>query len=107
MNERTPSSIERFPTEREVMQLLERLTEGASFVEIERGEDDLGLYRLVLKFIDSEGNPALCDFTRKGTHLGAFSGTTVIDKIFLDDQGIPVSGDKVATYENGNWKIEV
>lgn len=108
MNERIPSPTERFPTEREVMQFLERFTDGARFVEVEgeRREDEQGLYRLTLESIYGNGEPALYSYFRAGPTPKGNVLETAIDVAFLDEDGQPAGGRRIATYREGKWEME-
>jgi hypothetical protein len=122
MNERTPSPVERFPTEGEVMRVMELLFKGADFTEIEdrRVEEDGKLFRLIFEGIDVEGDRMLYDYRLEKTTEEVTVDvqgtdnllvgrkdyfTAVIDVVFHDKEGTPCGGYNVADYEQGAWKL--
>ena len=104
MTERTPSPIERFPTEGEVVRLIERVAEGRGLTEAKRIEDSWGLNRLVFEGVDSEGDRILYDYQRGAVGMDT-TFSAVIDVIFHNNEGTPCGGHNIANYEQGAWKI--
>lgn len=90
------------------MQFLERFTDGARFVEVEgeRREDEQGLYRLTLESIYGNGEPALYSYFRAGPTPKGNVLETAIDVAFLDEDGQPAGGRRIATYREGKWEME-
>lgn len=102
MNERTPSPAEKFPTEGEVMRVMERLFEGARFTEIERTERDGVLRCLVFEGVDSEGDRLLYEY-----YVEEHGAKNVSIRVtFHDKEGVPCGGHNVANFVDGFWKID-
>lgn len=102
MNERTPSPVEKFLTEGEVMPILERFFEGANFTEIERDEREGRLVSLTFEGVDSEGDRMLYEYY-------AFNHGVVepvVRVVFHDSEGIPCGGHNVANYQQGAWRFQ-
>ncbi len=120
MNERTPSPIEKIPTEGEVMRVMELLFKGADFTEIERVDEDGKLSRLIFEGVDIEGDRMLYDYRLEKTTEEVTVDvqgtdnllvgrkdyfTAVIDVVFHDKAGTPCGGYNVADYKQGAWEL--
>lgn len=77
-----------------------------SYSEIRREEDGEGLYRLIVEVIGDDGNPIHYDYVRAGEFPEGKISDTAIDIIYLDNEGNDVGGSKLASFKEGEWKME-
>jgi hypothetical protein len=95
------SSAERFPNEREVLNLLEDII-GGDF-EIGRTlENEEGLYLLEVHTTDETGDPVTYMYKKVGAYPESQSARTAIEVVYYNGD-IPCGGDTVAILENGVW----
>ncbi len=102
MSERTPSSEEKFPTEGEVLRVMERFFKDGDFVEIEREESESRLIALTFEGVDSEGDRLLFEYYVSNIQ----DAEPVIRVVFHDKEGTPCGGHNVANFVNGSWKTD-
>jgi len=94
--EKGPETI---ATMEEIRSVFEQLVEGGVWEDLRLMEDEKGPYLWEIK-----AGEAVYEYMRKGSHEEGFNtGNSVIDVIYFED-GMPVSGDKVAEYVNGGWQ---
>jgi hypothetical protein len=101
MNERTPFPAEKFPSEGEVMRIMEHIFKGGNFTEVEREENEDRLTVLTFEGVDSEGDRLLYEY-----YASSNTGIEpVIHVVFHDKEDVPCGGHNVANFANGSWKI--
>ncbi len=98
-------AYEHIPSAEEVGEIFSQLLPGEVYTETKRLEDEQGLYRLDVAIQSADGS-AEYSYTRKGSYPGAgTSADTVVNVIFYDSDGMPISGSSVAKCNNGNWTL--
>ena len=109
MSESIPGSPERekVPSEREVINQIEKFIGNRSFTEVRKEEDEAGLRRLIIEIIGDDGDPVRYDYVRAGTFLEGNISETAIDAIYLDANGDEIGGEPKAKFVNGLWAEEV
>jgi hypothetical protein len=99
------SSVEAFPTMKDVRSILERLIgEGVEFKEVRTRADKKGLYLWDVR-IKQEDGEAEYSYMRKGRYPEGAASKTAIHVAFYDVDGMPTGGEEVARLENGAWKV--
>jgi hypothetical protein len=95
------TGTERTPNEREVLNYLEGVV-GKDF-EIKRSlENEEGLYLLQVESTDEAGDLVVFTYQKAGKYKEGSSNETVIDVVYYMGE-MPVGGDTIAKYHNGNW----
>ena len=102
MNERTPSPIENFLAERQIMPVMERLFTGVRFYEVDREEKGGRLISLTFEGVDYKGERMLYEYY--AYNQGVVE--PVIRVTFCDENGTPCGGHNVANSVDGFWKID-
>ena len=103
MNEKIPaheSGAEKFPNEREILNLLEGIISG-DFEITQTVEDEEGLSALDVVAIGEDGEKVGYDYRRKD-----FAEETVIDVVFYVGD-IPCGGHALKKFKSGAWVDEV
>lgn len=100
---------ERIPTKEEVMGIIARHAENATFV-LER-TDEQGIYYLEARCPgEKPGEFNEYTYTRKGAFPGAKHGNqariSTITIVYYDKDGVPVSGTQIADYNHSSQQWE-
>lgn len=99
MSEQIPSQSEKFPTEGEVVAVLEDLLDGREYIEVKRIQDEVGLYRLDFE-VCVEGGKVVYGYQRDDSSEGLNSA---IDKTFFDDEGMPRTAETMCLFKDGKF----
>lgn len=97
---------ERVPSEREVMNQIEKFIGNKPFTEIRRNKDEAGVYRLIIEVIGDDGDPVRYDYVRAGDFPEGNISETAIDAIYFDADGNEVGGEAKAKFVEGKWVEE-
>ncbi|MES2023591.1 MAG: hypothetical protein V4439_02820 [Patescibacteria group bacterium] len=95
---------ERIPTKNEVMEVMSRIAENATFVR--ELSDNQGLYLLEVKIDGKEpGETIEYQYMRKGRFGKNQSSDTSVSATYYQDE-IPISGEMIVVYnpETNQWK---
>ena len=96
---------EHIPSAEEVGEIFAQLLPGEAYTEVKRVEDEQGLYRLDILIQGADGSTEY-SYLRKGNNpMGGRRRETVVNVIFYDADGMPISGSAVAKCDNGNWTL--
>lgn len=100
---------EHIPTPEEVRSLFEKLVGEADYEEIQKLEDEQGLYLWDIKITQADGSIEY-SYIRKGNYRkrglpGGSSPDTAIHRTGFDKDGMPGGGIMVAKCVDGGWKI--
>lgn len=100
----TPEYI---PKPEEVLAVVARLTD-KEIIEVRREKDDKGLCLLEVR-VNGDNEGEVTEYTYRREGQGGTAWTNEIDSAhYLDyESGIPISGDCVAKYEDGDWNIDL
>lgn len=99
--EKGPESI---PTPEEVGSVFEQLIRKEGREDIQKLEDEHGLYLWDIKISGEDGDTEYL-YMRKGRYQKGQASVTAIYVTFFDQEGIPVGGHSVAKYVDGKWKL--
>jgi pimeloyl-ACP methyl ester carboxylesterase len=103
--EKAEKNIEHIPTQEEVLSIFRQLVGETEFRERRRLEDEQGLYLWEITIPTEDGHTEY-QYMRKGSHKEGFDSVTSIYITFFDNEEIPVSGHDVASFINGEWKVD-
>lgn len=113
MNENAPNQIEHIPTPEEIRSLFEQLVGEKEYEEVQKLEDEQGLYLWEIAITGEDGDRIEYAYMRKGLHNSKMSDPyismsdpyTSIHVYFYNSEGVPTSGYTVAKLVNGTWKL--
>lgn len=104
--------IEHIPTPEEVLALFKELAGGEDFETKRKLEDEEGLFLWDIALPDKDGSGGSIEYLyiRKGDHskrglTGGMLPETMINKVFVNADGLPIHGYSVAKLSGDNWKI--
>ncbi len=102
---KTERTSEHIPSHREVRALFDILTNEKEFRNIQKKENEKGLYiwSIRLKEPNEEGESVVYTYMRTGRYPEGQANSTAIYSVFLDSNGIPTSGASVAKYDGTEW----
>lgn len=102
---------EQFPSLEEIKSVLEGILKGREYKELKNQSDDKGVSCYEIEVVLENGEKAEYnfqranyDYTRPDLNAEArFSAS--IHVVFYDADGLPVGGECVANYLDGNWQV--
>lgn len=98
--------LEHIPSQKDIERLFERMVKEDEYKELRKLEDEKGIYLWEIEVVKEDGNLEY-NYMRKGKYKEGQSATTAINVIFYDTDGMPISGDLVAEYNETAKKWEV
>ena len=108
MSESAPDQFEEgpehIPTSEEVLEVFKQLIGETEFAEIQKLEDERGLYLWEIKISAEDGHTEYAYSIRVRPGATEPPGPR-IDVVFCDTEGVQISGSSVAKYINGQWRI--
>lgn len=110
MNEKNLNNFEggqeSIPTPEQVREIFDRLIGEGKYEDRRKLEDEQGLYlwEAVVLEKDEDGCTSEYSYIRAGRYSeGGQSSETAIHITYFDEEGIPIGGESVAKYKNGEW----
>lgn len=97
---------EYIPTLEEIQSIFQEIIKGEEYEELRRLEDERGVYLWEIVVTKKDGNVEY-GYMRKGKYPEGQSATTAIGAVFYDGDGMPISGDLVAEYNEAEEKWEI
>jgi hypothetical protein len=116
MNEKIPNEIEagaeKMPTREEIKQIFENTLLGKEYKEVRFEEDEKGVVIYEIETTDEVGDKLVFNYLRakydykvKKVAPGAQNSAS-IHVVKYNAEGIPRSGEDVANYRDGEWRVE-
>ena len=95
---------ERIPSEREVAVRFEKILDGREFSELQKVEDEGGLYVWDIQTIDDDGDRVDICYKRAGESATGVIEISTIQQALYTSDGIPCGAGTQFAYIDGRWK---
>ena len=98
---------EKIPSEREVAGRFEKILAGREFSELQKVEDEDGLYVWDVQTTDDDGDRVDICYKRAGTSATGVIEISAIHQALYTSDGIPCGAGTQFEYIDGRWKETV
>ena len=110
MSEKPPKNpeieSEKVPTPEEIAAVFEKLTGSKEYTELQKLEDERGIYLWEIK-VETEDGYTEYEYNRAGTHPKGVGLQTAVYATYYDRGGNPISGSSIAILINNKWNTEL